>query len=169
MVACRINAPSRLRDLGGVVVLPAREKQLPPSVRVGVFYDRSESIRESVPDVKFPLALTVLPVASGIVIFSRNPSVTAILRLASPMPVIPTFAVMFAMGVTPRQRALTLQSAYGSREVAAIYAPTNAYYVFVELQKPFQEYSAGRWPRRGSSAWSLIRTDSRPSSCCWAL
>ena len=40
-------------------LLPALERQVPPSVKVDVFYDRSESIRESVADVKFTLVLTV--------------------------------------------------------------------------------------------------------------
>ncbi|MDR1778100.1 MAG: efflux RND transporter permease subunit [Desulfovibrio sp.] len=48
-----------------------------------------------------------------------------------------------ALGVSPQQIELALQSAYGSREVSTIYAPTDDYRVFVELQKRFQEESAG--------------------------
>ena len=44
-----------------------------------------------------------------------------------------------ALGVSPHQIDLALQSAYGSREISTIYAPTNDYTVFVELQKKFQQ------------------------------
>ncbi len=47
-----------------------------------------------------------------------------------------------ALGVSPRQIELALQSAYGSREISTIYAPTNDYKVFVELQKRFQQDSS---------------------------
>jgi HAE1 family hydrophobic/amphiphilic exporter-1 len=48
-----------------------------------------------------------------------------------------------ALGVSPQQIELALQSAYGSREISIIYAPTNDYRVFVELQKRFQQEAAG--------------------------
>lgn len=44
-----------------------------------------------------------------------------------------------ALGVSPHQIELALQSAYGSREISTIYAPSNDYKVFVELQKRFQQ------------------------------
>lgn len=44
-----------------------------------------------------------------------------------------------ALGVSPGQIELALQSAYGSREISTIYAPSNDYKVFVELQEKFQE------------------------------
>ncbi|MDO5483629.1 MAG: efflux RND transporter permease subunit, partial [Desulfovibrionaceae bacterium] len=47
-----------------------------------------------------------------------------------------------AMGVSPQQIELALQSAYGSREISTIYAPSNDYAVFVELQKRFQQDSS---------------------------
>jgi len=47
-----------------------------------------------------------------------------------------------ALGVSPQQIELALQSAYGSREISTIYAPTNDYRVFVELQKRFQQEAA---------------------------
>ena len=47
-----------------------------------------------------------------------------------------------ALGVSPQQIELALQSAYGSREISTIYAPTNDYKVFVELQKRFQQDSS---------------------------
>ena len=79
-------------------LLPGLERQLPPSVKVDIFYDRSESIRESVADVKFTLILTVFLVVLVIFIFLRNLPATVIPSLALPMSVISTFAVMAVLG-----------------------------------------------------------------------
>ncbi len=79
-------------------LLPALKNQLPPSVEVDVFYDRSESIRESVADVKFTLILTIFLVILVIFIFLRNLPATIIPSLALPMSIISTFAVMAVMG-----------------------------------------------------------------------
>ncbi|MCI7568553.1 MAG: efflux RND transporter permease subunit [Desulfovibrio sp.] len=78
-------------------LLPELERQLPPSVSVRIFYDRSESIRESVADVKFTLILTVGLVVLVIFLFLRNLPATVIPGLALPMSVISTFAVMYVM------------------------------------------------------------------------
>ncbi|MDR0816168.1 MAG: efflux RND transporter permease subunit [Desulfovibrio sp.] len=79
-------------------LLPALERQLPPSVSVDIFYDRSESIRESVADVKFTLVLTVFLVVMVIFLFLRNLPATVIPSLALPMSVISTFAIMAVLG-----------------------------------------------------------------------
>lgn len=79
-------------------LLPTLKRQLPPAVEVEVFYDRSESIRESVADVKFTLVLTVFLVVLVIFIFLRNLGATIIPSLALPMSIISTFAVMAIMG-----------------------------------------------------------------------
>ena len=52
-----------------------------------------------------------------------------------------------SLGVSPREVELALQSAFGSREVSTIYAPTDSYSVIMEL---LPEY------RRDPSALSLI-------------
>lgn len=79
-------------------LLPGLARQLPPSVELDIFYDRSESIRESVADVKFTLVLTVFLVVLVIFLFLRNLPATIIPSLALPMSVISTFAVMAVMG-----------------------------------------------------------------------
>ena len=79
-------------------ILPSLERQLPPSVRLEIFNDRAESIRESVADVKFTLVLTVFLVVLVIFLFLRNLPATIIPSLALPMSVISTFAVMAVMG-----------------------------------------------------------------------
>lgn len=79
-------------------LLPSLERQLPPSVGVEIFYDRSESIRESVADVKFTLVLTIFLVVLVIFLFLRNLPATVIPSLALPMSVVGTFAVMAVLG-----------------------------------------------------------------------
>lgn len=79
-------------------LMPTLKRQMPPSVEVDIFYDRSESIRESVADVKFTLILTVFLVVLVIFIFLRNLPATIIPSLALPMSIISTFAIMAIMG-----------------------------------------------------------------------
>lgn len=79
-------------------LLPELQRQVPPSVGVDIFYDRSETIRESVAEVKFTLVLTVFLVVLVIFLFLRNLPATIIPSLALPMSVISTFAVMYGMG-----------------------------------------------------------------------
>jgi hydrophobic/amphiphilic exporter-1 (mainly G- bacteria), HAE1 family len=75
-------------------LLPKIREQIPASVEVGVLYDASESIRESVDDVKFTLVLTIALVVLVIFVFLRNLSATVIPSLALPVSLIGTFAVM---------------------------------------------------------------------------
>lgn len=79
-------------------LLPVFEKQLPAAVQLLVMFDRSESIRDSVNDVKFTLALTIGLVIMVIFIFLRNLPATIIPSLALPMSIIVTFASMKLMG-----------------------------------------------------------------------
>jgi hydrophobic/amphiphilic exporter-1 (mainly G- bacteria), HAE1 family len=75
-------------------LLPDIKKQLPGSVEIGVLYDASHVVRESVNDVKFTLILTVALVILVIFLFLRNISATVIPSLALPISLIGTFAVM---------------------------------------------------------------------------
>jgi hydrophobic/amphiphilic exporter-1 (mainly G- bacteria), HAE1 family len=88
---------------------------LPPSVNLGILIDRSESIRDSVNDVKFTLLLTVALVVLVIFLFLRNVSATIIPSLALPMSIIGTFAAMALLGYTLDNlslMALTLSVAF---------------------------------------------------------
>ena len=78
-------------------LLPVLQTQLPASVEVRIRFDRSESIRESVDDVKFTLLLTVFLVVLVIFLFLRNLSATLIPSLAVPMSIIGTFSVMYLL------------------------------------------------------------------------
>jgi len=79
-------------------LLPQLQMQLPPAVGLEIFYDRSESIRESVNDVQFTLLLAVGLVILVIFVFLRNVSATIIPSLALPLSIVGTFAVMSFFG-----------------------------------------------------------------------
>lgn len=78
--------------------LPSFRQQLPGAVELNVMYDRSNSIRESVAEVKFTLVLTVGLVILVIFIFLRNLSATIIPSLALPLSIVGTFAAMYLLG-----------------------------------------------------------------------
>ena len=79
-------------------MLPKFREQIPPSVSLEILFDRSESIRASVNEVKFTLQLTVMLVVLVIFLFLRNLSATVIPSLALPMSIVGTFAVMYLAG-----------------------------------------------------------------------
>jgi len=79
-------------------MLPAFQRSLPAGAELRVIYDRSQSIRESVADVKFSLVLALALVVMVIFVFLRNLSATVIPSLALPMSIVGTFAVMYALG-----------------------------------------------------------------------
>ncbi|HQL30235.1 MAG TPA: efflux RND transporter permease subunit, partial [Thermoanaerobaculales bacterium] len=84
-----VEVARRVREL-----LPTFEGQLPASVSLQVLFDRSQSIHESVNDVKLTLLVTLCLVVLVIFMFLRNLSATAIPSLAMPMSIVGTFAVM---------------------------------------------------------------------------
>ncbi len=75
-------------------LLPTLQTQIPASVEIGVLYDASASIRESIADVQLTLLLTSGLVILVIFLFLRNFSATLIPSLALPVSLIGTFAVM---------------------------------------------------------------------------
>ncbi|MDF0553669.1 efflux RND transporter permease subunit [Kamptonema sp. UHCC 0994] len=78
-------------------ILPTFRKQIPAAVEMDILYDRSQSIRESVDDVKFTLLLTICLVVLVIFIFLRNFWATIIPSIAVPMSLVATFGVMAAL------------------------------------------------------------------------
>jgi hydrophobic/amphiphilic exporter-1 (mainly G- bacteria), HAE1 family len=79
-------------------MMPNLRAQVPQSIEMGVFYDRSISIRSSVDDVKFTLILSVCLVVIVIFLFLRNVTATIIPSLAIPVAIIGTFAAMYVLG-----------------------------------------------------------------------
>ncbi len=79
-------------------LIPSFRRVLPASVVLKEVFDRSQSIRESVADVKFTLLLTLALVILVIFLFLRNVSATVIPSLALPMSIVGTFTVMYLLG-----------------------------------------------------------------------
>ena len=78
-------------------VLPGLQQQMPAAVKMQTMYDRSQTIRESVDDVKFTLFLALVLVIMVIFLFLRNLWATAIPSLALPFSIVATFAVMYLL------------------------------------------------------------------------
>ncbi|HET9882302.1 MAG TPA: efflux RND transporter permease subunit [Candidatus Binatia bacterium] len=78
-------------------VLPTLRAQIPQSIELEVFFDRTQSIRESVHDVQLTLIGTVFLVVLVIFLFLRNISATVIPSLALPMSIAGTFAIMYLL------------------------------------------------------------------------
>jgi len=78
--------------------IPGFRSQLPGNVQLNILFDRTESIRASVADVKFTLVLTIALVILVIFLFLRNLSATVIPSLALPLSIIGTFAAMYGLG-----------------------------------------------------------------------
>jgi hydrophobic/amphiphilic exporter-1 (mainly G- bacteria), HAE1 family len=78
-------------------ILPSLRAQIPQSINLDVFFDRTQSIRESAHDVQLTLIGTIVLVVLVIFLFLRNVSATLIPSLALPMSIIGTFAVMYLL------------------------------------------------------------------------
>ncbi len=78
--------------------LPTLKAQIPRAIEMGILYDRSQSIRASVNDVKFTLVLSIALVVLVIFLFLRNLPATIIPSLALPIAIIGTFAAMYLLG-----------------------------------------------------------------------
>jgi hydrophobe/amphiphile efflux-1 (HAE1) family protein len=88
-----VEVASRVRAL-----LPIFAKQLPESVKLTVFRDNSEAVKESVHDVQFTLLLSVALVVLVIFLFLRSGWATVIPSVAIPMALLGTFIVMYFCG-----------------------------------------------------------------------
>ncbi|HTW65819.1 MAG TPA: efflux RND transporter permease subunit [Bryobacteraceae bacterium] len=88
-----IDVVDRVKNL-----LPIFRSEVPPSVNLEILHDNSESIRNSIQDVKFTLLLTICLVVMVIFLFLRNISATAIPGVAVPLSIVGTFAIMYLLG-----------------------------------------------------------------------
>ncbi|WP_448188032.1 multidrug efflux RND transporter permease subunit [Azospirillum sp. sgz301742] len=78
--------------------LPTLERWLPPGVNVSVRTDRTPTIRASIRDVQFTLAVTVALVVMVMFLFLRRLWATLIPTIAVPLSLAGTFAAMWACG-----------------------------------------------------------------------
>jgi HAE1 family hydrophobic/amphiphilic exporter-1 len=79
-------------------VLPQLAAQLPASLEMKIFYDRSQTIRSAINDVQVTLLIAGCLVVLVIFIFLRRASATLIPSLALPIAVIGTFGGMALLG-----------------------------------------------------------------------
>lgn len=74
--------------------LPAINAQLPASVQLAFYLDRSQSIRDAISDVQMTFGLTVVLVILVMFLFLRKPTVTLIPALSLPISLLSTVAFM---------------------------------------------------------------------------
>ena len=79
-------------------LLPQLKANLPAAVDVTVLTDRTTTIRASVHDVEFSLALTIALVVLAIFLFLRNLPATIIPSVAVPLSIVGTLGVMYLLG-----------------------------------------------------------------------
>jgi len=79
-------------------VLPQFQAQLPASIQMVTFYDRSQTIRAAVNDVQITLLIAGALVIGVIFIFLRRVRATFIPAVALPIAVVGTFAGMSLLG-----------------------------------------------------------------------
>jgi hydrophobic/amphiphilic exporter-1 (mainly G- bacteria), HAE1 family len=79
-------------------LLPTVRAEVPPAISIDVLYDRSQTIRASVEEVKFTLYLALVLVVMVIFLFLRNIPATVIPSVALPMSIVGTFAIMYFFG-----------------------------------------------------------------------
>ena len=82
---------------GVLAKLPSLRAQIPPSVKIDVTMDRSQSIRQSVSDVEETLLIAIGLVILVIFLFLRSASATFIPALAVPISLCGTFAAMYML------------------------------------------------------------------------
>ena len=78
--------------------LPRLQASIPPTVEVNTLVDRTQTIRASVRDVEFTLALTIALVVMVIFVFLRNVPATLIPSVTVPLALMGTAAIMYLVG-----------------------------------------------------------------------
>ena len=79
-------------------MLPKFAEQMPASIQVNLLNDRSTSIKESIHDVNYTLALTIALVVLVIFLFLKHVSATVIPALSLPVSLIGAFFLLYWLG-----------------------------------------------------------------------
>jgi multidrug efflux pump len=120
-------------------LLPQLKASLPASIDVSILTDRTTTIRASVRDVKFSLALTIVLVVLAIFLFLRNFSATIIPSVAVPLSLVGTLGVMYLLGYSLNNltlMALTISTGFVVDD--AIVMIENIVRYIEEGEKPLQ-------------------------------
>ncbi|MET3352791.1 UNVERIFIED_ORG: HAE1 family hydrophobic/amphiphilic exporter-1 [Xanthobacter viscosus] len=119
--------------------LPSFRAQLPASVNIDTFMDRSVSIRDAVADVQKTLFEAIALVVLVIFLFLRNVRATIIPSLALPLSIVSTFAVMWVLGFSINNMTLlALTLCVGFVVDDAIVVLENIYRHVENGEKPFR-------------------------------
>jgi multidrug efflux pump len=88
-----IETVDRVRAL-----LPQLQADIPPTINLGVVIDRTTTIRASVHEVQFTLALSIGLVVLVVFLFLRSVRTALIPSIAVPVSLIGTFSMMYLLG-----------------------------------------------------------------------
>jgi multidrug efflux pump len=88
-----IGTVDRVRSM-----IPQLQATIPPSIHLDVVLDRTGTIRASVLDVEWTLALSILLVILVVFVFLRSGWATVIPSVAVPLSLVGTFGVMYLLG-----------------------------------------------------------------------
>ena len=88
-----IEVADRVKSL-----LPSLKTSLPSSIQLAILTDRTTTIRASVRDVEFELALVIGLVVMVIFLFLRTLAATVIPSVAVPLSLVGTFGAMYLLG-----------------------------------------------------------------------
>jgi hydrophobe/amphiphile efflux-1 (HAE1) family protein len=119
--------------------LPRLTASIPPAVRVEIMSDRTQTIRASIHDVQFTLAVTIGLVVMVIFLFLRNVAATVIPAVTVPLSLAATLGLMYACGYSLDNLSLmALTISVGFVVDDAIVMVENIYRHIEEGVAPFQ-------------------------------
>ena len=81
-----------------MALMPQLQASLPPTIRLDVMVDLTQTIRASIHDVELTLLAAVVLVALVVFLFLRSPRATFIPGVVVPLSLIGTFGVMYLLG-----------------------------------------------------------------------
>jgi hydrophobe/amphiphile efflux-1 (HAE1) family protein len=118
--------------------LPRLIRNIPPAINITVLQDRTQTIRASVEDVEFTLALTVVLVVLVILLFLRNFWATLIPGVTVPLALLGSFAMMYLLNFSIDNLSLmALTIAVGFVVDDAIVVVENIHRHIEEGEEPF--------------------------------
>ncbi len=119
--------------------MPRLASLIPPSMKIDTVVDRTQTIRASVKDVEFTLALTIGLVVLVILLFLRNIRATLIPAVVVPLSLAGAIAVMYLLGFSLDNLSLMAMTiAVGFVVDDAIVVVENIYRHIEEGTKPMQ-------------------------------
>jgi HAE1 family hydrophobic/amphiphilic exporter-1 len=126
------------------LLLPRLIRNIPPGIEVKVAQDRTRTIRASVKDVEFTLALTVVLVVMVILLFLRNFWATVIPGITVPLALLGSAAAMYLLGFSLDNLSLmALTIAVGFVVDDAIVVVENIHRHVENGEAPFEAALAG--------------------------